>query len=68
MKRYFFPIGFFAVCILTASDRPTVTAHWTDSPITVDGALDEPIWQTIQPITEFVQRLPHDGDTPSEKI
>ena len=67
MNSCLFSVVFLAVCILSASDRPTVTAHWTDSPITVDGVLDEPIWQTIQPITEFVQRLPHDGDTPSEK-
>ena len=67
MNSWLISVVFLAVCILSASDRPTVKAHWTDNPITVDGVLDEPIWQTIQPITEFVQRLPHDGDTPSEK-
>jgi hypothetical protein len=38
-----------------------------DSPPDIDGQLDEPFWQTIQPITDFVQREPVDGGTPSER-
>jgi hypothetical protein len=39
----------------------------TELTIKVDGLLDEPVWSTIKPITEFVQRLPLDGGEPTEK-
>ena len=67
MNRLIFLIAVFTIHGLSATERPTVTAHLTDTPITVDGMLDEAIWQTVQPITEFVQRLPQDGGIPSEK-
>ena len=67
MNQRIFLIAVFTIYGLSATERPTVTAHLTDTPITVDGILDEPIWQTVQPITEFVQRLPKDGGTPSEE-
>ena len=35
--------------------------------ITVDGKLDEPVWQTIAPITEFTQTDPDLGKPISEK-
>ena len=67
MNRLIFLIAVFTIHGLSATERPTVTAHLTDTPITVDGMLDEAIWQTVQPITEFVQRLPQDGGIPSEE-
>jgi|TARA_Y100000310_G_scaffold292945_1_gene322132 hypothetical protein len=39
----------------------------TELTIKVDGLLDEPVWATIEPIAEFVQRLPMDGGEPTEK-
>lgn len=33
---------------------------------TIDGILDEPFWENIPPITEFIQRVPVDGGPPSE--
>jgi hypothetical protein len=33
----------------------------------VDGALDEPFWSTLEPISDFVQRDPVDGAFPSER-
>ena len=67
MIRLIFLITVFTIHGLSSTERPTVTAHLIDTPITVDGMLDEAIWQTVQPITEFVQRLPQDGGIPSEK-
>ena len=67
MNRLIFLIAVFTIHVLSATERPTVTARLTDTPITVDGMLDEAIWQTVQPITEFVQRLPQDGGIPSEE-
>jgi len=63
----------FILCLIislwsiVAQDRPEVVATRTELTIKVDGLLDEPVWSTIKPITEFVQRLPLDGGEPTEK-
>jgi len=56
-----------SLCSMVAQDRPEVVATRTELTIKVDGLLDEPVWATIKPITEFVQRLPLDGGEPTEK-
>ena len=56
-----------SLCSIVAQDRPEVVATRTELTIKVDGLLDEPVWATIKPITEFVQRLPLDGSEPTEK-
>ena len=33
----------------------------------IDGVLDEAFWETIPPITDFRQRVPVDGDSPTER-
>src|SRR3989440_3926276 len=35
-------------------------------PITIDGVLREPLWQTAERISAFVQRDPNEGTAPSE--
>ena len=52
---------------VSGQSRPEVLAKRSDEPIKVNGELDEKIWETVNPITEFVQRLPLDGGEPSEK-
>jgi hypothetical protein len=52
---------------LVAQVRPEVKVIRTDSAIKVDGLLDESMWDKIEPITQFVQRLPQDGAQPTEK-
>jgi hypothetical protein len=37
------------------------------SPVTVDGVLDEPVWQSGQAITNFTQRDPDEGAPPSQR-
>ena len=49
-----------------ARDR-TVRAVRTDRPPTIDGVLDEPLWQRIEPVTDFRQRVPVDGAAASER-
>ena len=47
----------FALCIFFAGSSfaaPVITAARTDTPPVIDGRLDEAIWQTPAPITEFV--------------
>lgn len=60
-------IMLMAICFIFAQDRPEVVAIRTGEPLRIDGQLDEPIWDTIQPIVAFVQRLPMDGGKPTEK-
>ncbi len=45
----------------------TVRAVRTDRPPTIDGILDEPFWQTIEPVSDFRQRVPVDGAPSSER-
>ncbi|MDP6991341.1 MAG: hypothetical protein QGF89_01495, partial [Candidatus Marinimicrobia bacterium] len=60
-------MAFTAIQFIVAQGRPSVTAVRTDESIKIDGVLDEAIWESISPITEFVQRLPQDGAAPTEK-
>lgn len=39
----------------------------TSSPITLDGKLDEEIWQQVPVATDFTQRFPNDGNPATEK-
>ncbi len=45
----------------------TVRAVRVADPPEIDGVLDEPIWQQIEPITGFRQRWPVDGAPASER-
>jgi len=33
----------------------------------LDGTLNDPVWQSAKPITDFHQREPHEGEPPTEK-
>ncbi len=33
----------------------------------IDGVLDEPFWQLIEPISDFRQRVPNEGAEPTER-
>lgn len=43
---------------------PGYPALHTDDPPVIDGRLDEPLWQTAVPLTEFRQREPTQGAPP----
>ncbi|MYH11179.1 MAG: carbohydrate binding family 9 domain-containing protein [Gemmatimonadales bacterium] len=49
-----------------SAPRPTAAALRTDAPPTVDGRLDEPVWQQAQPLTGFVQSRPDTGAPATE--
>ena len=38
-----------------------------DSAPRLDGTLTDPLWQTADPITDFRQREPHEGQAPTER-
>jgi hypothetical protein len=44
-----------------------INAVQITEPITLDGQLDEPVWQTAQPATDFYQKLPRNGTPASER-
>ena len=46
---------------------PTVRAAPLSGAIRVDGHLDEPAWQTAEPVTQFTQRDPNEGQPASER-
>jgi hypothetical protein len=51
---------------VTDDGRRTVAAAETQTPITLDGALDEPVWREAEPAGGFVQAEPHEGQPASE--
>ena len=67
IKRPIILLIFFFIFNLSAQNRPEVVAVRTSQSIEINGVLDEDIWESIVPITEFIQRLPQDGAKPSEK-
>ena len=64
------------VCILSVSIRvdaqterelPRMSAHRTSEEIKVDGVLDEPVWQSVEPIRKLYQIQPDQGDPATEQ-
>jgi hypothetical protein len=45
---------------------PTVTAVRVTRPPTVDGRLDDPMWQAAVPARGFTQQIPDDGHAPTD--
>src|SRR6266481_3485808 len=49
------------------SSRINAEATSVDHAPKLDGTLNDPLWQSAKPITEFRQREPHEGESPTEK-
>lgn len=47
--------------------RPVGTAVPATGPLTIDGRLDEPAWQTALPLTGFIQAIPDAGRPATEE-
>jgi hypothetical protein len=50
-----------------AADPRIATIVETRTPITLDGVLDEEVWQTAEAATDFVQAEPHEGQPATER-
>ncbi|HET9388221.1 MAG TPA: hypothetical protein VFO44_01105, partial [Steroidobacteraceae bacterium] len=52
-----------------ASPRTKVDAQATpvERPPRLDGTLDDPLWQSAPPISDFLQQEPHEGQAPTEQ-
>ncbi|MEM6646955.1 MAG: DUF5916 domain-containing protein [Bacteroidota bacterium] len=46
---------------------PEVTAVYAEDAPRIDGRLDDAVWQQIEPVTEFIQVWPEDGDAATER-
>ena len=64
------------VCILSVSIRvdaqterelPRMSVHQTSEEIKVDGILDEPVWQNVEPIRQLYQIQPDQGEPATEQ-
>ena len=56
-----------AVLARDESGRVTMRAIRLDEPLTLDGQLDEPVYQTIAAVTDFVQQEPNEGAQATEQ-
>jgi hypothetical protein len=52
---------------IVTGGRPTLTAMRAPAPPTVDGRLDDPIWQTATRVDRFVQERPIEGAPATEQ-
>lgn len=50
-----------------APDNVTIKAVRVDSPLRIDGRLDEEIYRLVQPIDDFIQQEPREGQPATEK-
>ena len=51
----------------TDRDQPALFGHPATGEITIDGHLNEPVWQEAPVATDFVQTTPNEGDPPSQR-
>jgi hypothetical protein len=49
-----------------ADGRPTMRTTRISEPIEIDGRLDEEIYQTLRPISGFIQQVPRNGEPATE--
>ena len=56
-----------AIIARNEARQATVRAVKLDEPLRIDGRLDEAIYSSITPITDFIQTLPRNGEDPTEK-
>lgn len=50
-----------------APDQVTIRAFRVPSPLRIDGRLDEEIYRTIQPVSDFIQQEPDEGQPATER-
>jgi hypothetical protein len=50
-----------------AADKVTVRAFRVQSPLRIDGRLDEEAYRAIEPLTDFIQQEPDEGQPATEK-
>ena len=56
-----------AICQPQAGQKRTAYAHWAETPVVVDGQLNELAWSAAKPISSFIQQSPNEGHPASEQ-
>ena len=56
-----------AIVSRTAPDKVTVRAVRLETPLKIDGRLDEAVYESVEPITGFIQQEPREGEPATEK-
>jgi hypothetical protein len=64
---FIFALSQSAVARVPLAAAKTLAIQHISAKITVDGKLDEPVWQTIHPVTDFTQTSPDLGEPVSER-
>ena len=79
LRQYIGNVSFFLLlwmCVLfipidadaqTERELPRMSATRTSEEIKVDGVLDEPVWQSVEPIRELYQIQPDQGEPATEQ-
>ncbi|MHC5804537.1 hypothetical protein ACYTX7_10045, partial [Streptococcus pyogenes] len=56
-----------AVISRDESGRATIRAVRVEAPLRIDGALDDPLYANVAPISDFLQVEPREGEPATEK-
>ena len=56
-----------SLSFLAAQDDKTITALYVETPILIDGNLDEAVWSLAQPGGDFIQNEPRTGEPATEQ-
>ncbi len=52
---------FFVTMIFASEDKKIILTIRTDTPPEIDGVVDDPVWQMVQPATDFYRFQPESG-------
>ncbi len=61
------PAAFSSLVRRSAPDDVTARAWRVETPLTIDGRLDEAVYTRIAPLTDFIQQEPREGQPATEK-
>jgi len=70
---FFLPVGVAGLALASPPQAApkegarTAEAARVDRAPRIDGTLDDPLWQSAKPVTDFRQREPHESEPPTEK-
>ena len=77
IRIHSFVVLFALVCVSLAdaqertgvvtSRKQASAIRVADGSVRVDGRLDDEVWNSAEPITDFVQKEPQEGAAPSEQ-
>ncbi|GAB1454301.1 hypothetical protein MASR2M47_43570 [Draconibacterium sp.] len=67
MKQFLISLALIVVCFLTGTAQKTIKAIRIDTPPTIDGYVNEKVWDEAFAVDEFYQREPFEGKPVSKK-